>query len=465
MCAEDLGLIMSVNNLQSYIEKTKISRDWYERACRVFPGGVSHNIRFFEPYPFFVERATGKNLYDVDGNTYTDYWMGHWALILGHSPRYNETPLIQQIREGTLFGTTNTVSVLLAEQIQKVVSPADLMRFCSTGSEATMYATRLARAYSRKRIIAKSVGGWHGFNTDLMHSVNYPFETPEGLGLDDIQGEYLKSIPFNDLNGSIKILESIKDDLACIIIEPVLGAGGAIPGEKDFLLGLQEYAKRNNILWIVDEIVTGFRLHYGTFSALNNLQPDLMTLGKIVGGGFPIGVVSGLKEIMSLADPVLKKGKGERCYIGGGTFSSNPVSMKAGLSTMEFLKKNKENVYGSINSLGNEYRQKLQRIFFDSGIRVDVTGIGSLFQVHFLNDRVNQIRNVADASSADQERLLNYHCTLISDYGIFNLPRKMAAVSYAHNKSDLEALLSATEDMINRGIFGINPTDPAKFVT
>jgi glutamate-1-semialdehyde 2,1-aminomutase len=128
---------------------------------------------------------------------------------------------------------------------------------------------------------------------------------------------------------------------------------------------------------------------------------------------------------------------------------------------MEFLKKNKENVYGSINSLGNEYRQKLQRIFSDSGIRVEVTGIGSLFQVHFLNDTVNQIRNVVDASSADQEKLLNYHCSLISDYGIFNLPRKMAAVSYAHNKSDLKAMLSATKDMINRGIFDRNATDPA----
>jgi glutamate-1-semialdehyde 2,1-aminomutase len=459
MCPKDLGLIMSFNNLQSYLKKTIVSRAWYERACRVFPGGVSHNIRFFHPYPFFVEKAKGRHLYDVDGNTYTDYWMGHWALILGHSPKHIVTSLFEQVQEGTLFGTTNNVSVLLAEQIQKVVSPADLMRFCSTGSEATMYATRLARAYSKKRIIVKSVGGWHGFNTNLMHSVNYPFETTEGLGLNDLEGEFLKSIPFNDLEVSINILEAIKDDLACIIIEPVLGAGGAIPGEKDFLYGLQEYAKRNNILWVIDEIVTGFRLHYGTLSALNNLQPDLITLGKIVGGGFPIGVVSGLKEIMSLADPVLNKDKRERCFIGGGTFSSNPVSMKAGLLTMEFLKKNKENIYGSINSLGNEFRQRLKRIFADSGIRVDVTGIGSLFQVHFLNDSINQIRNVVDAAAADQEKLLNYHCRLISDYGIFNLPRKMAAVSYAHNKSDLEALLSATEDLINRGIFDRNPPD------
>jgi glutamate-1-semialdehyde 2,1-aminomutase len=444
---------MSLNNLQSYVNKTPLSERWYERACRVFPGGVSHNIRVFHPYPFFVERAKGKYLYDVDSNAYTDYWMGHWALILGHSPPEIVTPLLHQIEEGILFGTTNSASVLLAELIQKYAPAAELMRFCSTGSEATMYATRLARAYSKKRIIVKAVGGWHGFNTNLMHSVNYPFEATEGLGLNEQEGEFLKSIPFNDLGGSISILETIKNDVACIIIEPVLGAGGAVAGEKDYLVGLQEYAKRNNMLLIIDEIVTGFRLHYGTFSALYNLQPDLMTLGKIVGGGFPIGVVCGRQEVMSLANPVLKKDKTDRCFIGGGTFSSNPVSMKAGLLTMEFLKDNKENVYESINSLGNEARQKLKCIFADSGVDVDVTGIGSLFQVHFLNKKVTQIRNAVDAATADQLKLLNYHYRLISEYGIFILPRKMGAISFAHKKADLELLVSATQDILNRGIF------------
>jgi glutamate-1-semialdehyde 2,1-aminomutase len=447
---------MSINNESSYLRNTQNSQRWYSRACRVFPGGVSHNIRFFEPYPFFVEKAHTKYLYDVDSNAYTDYWMGHWALILGHSPKHIQNRLIRQMQEGTLFGTANNASVILAEQIQKAASPVDLMRFCSTGSEATMYATRLARAFTKKRIIVKSVGGWHGFNTNLMHAVNYPFETTEGIGIDEGQGEFVKSIPFNDLEGSIHILDGIKEDLSCIIIEPVLGAGGAIPGKKDFLIGLQEYVKKNNIVWIIDEIVTGFRLHYGTFCALNNLQPDLITLGKIVGGGFPIGVVGGSKEIMKLADPVLKKDKRERCFIGGGTFSSNPISMKAGMLTMQFLEKNKEKVYRRINSLGNEYRQKLSRLFTDSKIPVDVTGMGSLFQVHFLKGSMNEITNAVDASTADQERLFNYHRRLISDHGIFNLPRKMAAISYAHNKSDLNKLVSATEDLINRSIFDTN---------
>jgi glutamate-1-semialdehyde 2,1-aminomutase len=444
---------MSINSESSYLRSTQNSQRWYSRACRVFPGGVSHNIRFFEPYPFFVEKAHGKYLYDVDSNAYTDYWMGHWVLILGHSPKHIQNKLIRQIQEGALFGTANNASVILAEQIQKAAPPVDLMRFCSTGSEATMYATRLARAFTKKRIIVKSVGGWHGFNTNLMHAVNYPFESTEGIGINEVQDEFVKSIPFNDLEGSIRILDGIKEDLSCIIIEPVLGAGGAIPGKKDFLIGLQEYAKKNNIVWIIDEIVTGFRLHYGTFCGLNNLQPDLITLGKIVGGGFPIGVVGGSKEIMRLANPVLMKCKRERCFIGGGTFSSNPISMKAGMLTLQFLEKNKEKVYSRINSLGNEYRQKLSRLFDDSRIPVDVTGIGSLFQVHFLKDSMKEIRNAVDASTADQERLFNYHRCLISDYGIFNLPRKMAAVSYAHNKSDLDKLVSVTNDMINRGIF------------
>ena len=166
-----------------YEEHTRNSHLLYKNSLNLFPGGISHNIRYFKPYPFFVKKAVGKYLIDVDGNKYTDYWMGHWALILGHSPKIVSLALSKQIKNGTLYGTVNNTSIELADTIQKLMPKAEKMRFSSTGSEATMYAVRLARAVSRKRIVAKIIGGWHGYNSSLLESVNYPFEIKEGLGI------------------------------------------------------------------------------------------------------------------------------------------------------------------------------------------------------------------------------------------------------------------------------------------
>src|ERR671917_2397267 len=207
--------------LSNYKRKTKKSSRLYSHAVKVFPGGVNHNIRYFEPYPFFVVGAKGRQLLDVDGNKYTDYWMGHWALILGHSPREVVKSVAEQAKNGILYGTVNALSIDLAEIIQKLMPKAERMRFSSTGSEATMYAIRLARAASRKRIVAKIIGGWHGFNSSLLESVNYPFEINEGLGL-DVDNKYVISIPFNDIDASLKLLKQVKEDLACIIVEPIL---------------------------------------------------------------------------------------------------------------------------------------------------------------------------------------------------------------------------------------------------
>src|SRR5919201_5160231 len=243
-----------------YENKTPKSKYLYSRSIKVFAGGVNHNIRFFEPYPFFTNGAIGKYLYDVDGNKYTDYWMGHWALILGHSPKPVVKALFRQAKNGTLYGTANEVSVELAELIKKLMPRAELIRFCSTGAEATMYAVRLARAKTGRRVIAKVIGGWHGFNTTLMQTVNHPFEVPEGPGIIEDDGQFVESIPFNDLDRSLKVLESIKDDLACIIIEPILGTAGCILPEAGYLQGLQQFAHKNGSLFILDEIVTGFRV-------------------------------------------------------------------------------------------------------------------------------------------------------------------------------------------------------------
>lgn len=440
---------MSSNNLKrNYKKSTKHSHLLYKKSLSFFPGGISHNIRFFSPYPFFVKKAAGKYLVDVDGNTYTDYWMGHWALILGHSPKNVSLALSKQVKNGTLYGTVNTISIELAEIIQKLMPKAEKMRFATTGSEATMYAVRLARAVTRKKIVAKIIGGWHGFNSSLLESVNYPFEINEGLGL-DVDNKYIQSIPFNDLDTSLQLLNNIKEDLACIIVEPILGGAGCITPNNDYLQGLQEFSKKNNIIFILDEIVTGFRLSIHGAYKMFKLDPDLFTLGKIAGGGLPIGIVCGKNEILSISNPNDKNNnKNLICSIGGGTFSSNPVTMTAGLKTLEFLQNNKKIVYSKINELGAYTRKELQRIFDENNTDVQITGIGSLFNVHFLNDYVREINNANDVALADKEKLRKYHFALISNYKIFFLPFKMGAISYQHSKVDIDKLLNSTRSII-----------------
>jgi len=438
-----------------YRKKTHNSRKFYNDSVKIFPGGISHNIRFFRPYPFFVNKATNKHLIDVDGNRYLDYWMGHWALILGHSPKVVVKKLDRQIRHGTLYGTANDISVKLGETIKKSIPISELLRFCTTGSEATMYAIRIARAVTKKRIICKTIGGWHGFNTDLMQSVNYPFEIDEGVGMTGREGDFVESIPFNDLDRSIRLLESVKDDLACIIIEPLLGGGGCIPADIDFLKGLEEYCKRNNILFILDEIVTGFRLNFGSVSSLYHLNPDMITLGKIVGGGLPIGVVCGKKEIMKVANPVENRNKEHLCYIGGGTFSSNPLTMTAGYTTLDYIGKNRKTVYNKINKLGDIARNGLKKLFSDYGLKTEVTGIGSLFLTHFLSNKVSEITNANDVALSDNDTLTKYHFSLMAKYGIFFLPHKMGAISIVHDAKDIQSLINATEKIIESDILTI----------
>ena len=435
--------------LRRYQSKTAKSRRLFSRSQKLFPGGISHNIRYFEPYPFFAAGAKGKRLYDADGNSYTDYWMGHWALILGHSPAPVASALARQAKNGTLYGVANDASVELAETIQRIMPAAESMRFCTTGSEATMYAVRLARAKTGRRVIAKAIGGWHGFNTTLMQTVNYPFEAEEGPGLVQDEGQHVESIPFNDLEGSIKVLENIKDDLACIIIEPFLGGAGCIPPVEGYLKGLQEFAKRNGALFILDEIVTGFRLSLKGAAAKYGLVPDLFTLGKICGGGMPIGVVCGDREIMSLADPVSRRDKEARCAIGGGTFSSNPATMVAGKATLDFLVKNKQ-VYAKVDRLGEMARKGLSRIFADAKVQCQVTGTNSLFLTHFTR---GSVKDATDVATSDRGLLAKYHMVLMAEHDIFFLPTKMGAMSYAHDESDVKKLLAATESLVHDGLF------------
>jgi len=431
-----VNLVLSY--LSEYKKKTRKSAALFAKSKKLHVNGVSHNIRFYEPYPFVVKSSQGKSLKDVDDNKYTDYWMGHWSLILGHGQKNVKDSLKKQIEKSWMYGTVNEQTIKLSELISKAVPIAEKIRYVTSGTEATMYAVRLARSITGKKIIAKIDGGWHGYTSDLLKSVNWPFSESESSGV--VNEEKIVSIPYNDLEKSLSILKKYSKDLAGVIIEPVLGGGGCIPATSDYLKGIQEFVHKNKSLFILDEIVTGFRFRFGCLYPTMKLNPDIVTLGKIVGGGMAIGVICGKKEIMQMADTTGKK-KSERSYVGGGTFSANPASMVAGFTTLSELK-NSKSIYTKINSLGEYTRKELSKSFDG---RVIVSGKGSLFMTHFIDNGVTEIKTAADAARCNNSKLAKYHFQMIAKNGIFFLPGKLGAISNAHTKSDINQMIKASE--------------------
>ena len=424
--------------ISEYKKKTRKSAKLFRQSSKLHVNGVSHNIRFYEPYPFVVKQSSGNSLVDVDDNRYVDYWMGHWSLILGHGPKKVKDALQKQIEKSWMYGTVNEQTIKLSEIISKAVPVAEKIRYVTSGTEATMYAVRLARSVTGRKIIAKIDGGWHGYTSDLLKSVNWPFAESESTGV--INEEKIISIPYNNLEESLRILKKVSKDLAGVIIEPVLGGGGCIPATSDYLKGIQEYVHNNKSLFILDEIVTGFRFRFGCLYPTMKLDPDIVTLGKIVGGGMAIGVMCGKKEIMQYADTTGKK-KSERSYVGGGTFSANPASMTAGYSTLSELK-GSTNIYSKLNELGEFTRKELGKIF---GERVIITGKGSLFMTHFTKNAIHKVTNSTDVARCDSEMLKKYHFKMIAQNGIFFLPGKLGAISSAHSKEDIKKMLVASE--------------------
>jgi glutamate-1-semialdehyde 2,1-aminomutase len=419
-----------------YVSRTSRSRALYDRARKVLPAGVSYSIRFFEPYPFYTARASGSKLYDVDGNEYIDFWLGHTALILGHSPPVVVKAVQEQLVRGTHYGTEHELEIALAEQVVKMIPSVEMMRFTNSGTEANMYAVRLARAYTGRNKIAKFEGGWHGGYDALQKAVKPPYNLPESAGLTQGALQDTLILPFNDLEGVKEKLKGIEDQVAGIIIEPVLGAGGAIPAEKEFLKGLREFCDRHGILLIFDEVITGFRLAPGGGQQYFGVKPDITVLGKILGGGFPVGAFCGLAEIMERVDHM--RYQRPQASFHGGTFTANPITMTAGLTTLKILEDGR--LIKELNKLGDKIRAELTDIFEGIGVDVQVTGTGSLFGVHFTKE---EVKEPGAAFRADRQRLVEYNLKLIAN-GVFFLPTHSGCLCTAHTKADIEKLFFET---------------------
>jgi glutamate-1-semialdehyde 2,1-aminomutase len=421
---------------REYVSRTPRSKALYERAQRVLPAGVTYGIRYFEPYPFYTSRARGSKLCDVDGNEYIDFWLGHTALILGHSPPAVVKAVRKQLKDGTQYGTSHELEIELAEQVAKMVPSAQMTRFTNSGTEANMYAVRLARAYTGRSIVAKFEGGWHGGYDALYTGVKYPFDIPESAGLTAGATQDTILLPFNDLEGVRKRLKN--KEVACVIVEPVLGAGGGIPARKEFVEGLREICDEKDILLVFDEVITGFRMAPGGGEQYYGVTPDLSVLGKILGGGFPIGAFCGSRRVMERVNSLVHKRP--HFSFHGGTFTGNPITMTAGLATLRILEDGR--LIDQLNRLGDKTRNELRTIFEASNVDAQVTGASSIFNVHFTREK---IEDAYAASRADKNLLREYNLKLIAN-GVFFLPTHNGALSTVHSEGDMEKLYSETEN-------------------
>jgi glutamate-1-semialdehyde 2,1-aminomutase len=425
----------------TYEARTPRSRGIFNKAQTVTPAGVSYSNRFIQPYPFFVKEARGSKLIDVDGNEFTDYWCTHFAMILGHTHPLVLEAIKKQAEDGWHFGVEHELELSLFEKIAKHVPTAEMIRYTSSGSEANSFAIRVARAFTRRDRIAKFEGCWHGAYDPLHIAVRPPFDRIPSGGITKGSQEDTIVVPYNNLEGFIERTQGEK--LACVILEPVLGAGGMIPAERDFLAGLREYCTATGSLLIYDEVITGFRLGLGGAQAFFDVKPDVTVMGKIIGGGLPIGAVCGLREIMERMDHT--KYSGSDYAYHGGTFAGNALSLSAGIATIDVLEHTP--VYEHVDKLGEKARSRLTEVFSANKFPAQTTGIGSIFSIHMTGQKPIKDARVLATSDHEKSRELFSH---LLDEGIFMLvPERLhAGISYAHSETDIENLTSSVERFV-----------------
>jgi len=351
------------------------------------------------------------------------------------------------LKEGIHWGILFEKQVELAELIQELIPCGGMVRFCCSGTEATMYAVRLARAFTGKKNILKIAGGWHGASSDLSIGIKMPYEREESLGLLPELLQFTKVISFNDLSQSLEIIHQNRDDLAGIILEPVIGEGGFIPATIEYLRMLRSETECLGALLIFDEVISGFRVALGGAQERFGIIPDLTTLGKIMGGGFPVGAIVGKREILEKTSPEKKGKKWEKILIGGGTFSSHPFTVAAGLAVLSHLRDHKEEVYPFLETKGKKVKEGVQRALNSEGLQAIVTGIGSLFQTHFpfqkevTLDSPHSIHRFTDIEKREVEfriRMLTKGIHVMHGGG---------AISMSHSDEDIEKIIEATREV------------------
>ena len=429
---------------QSEITKFKSnsqnSQNFQKQAEKYLPGGSSRGTAFFEPYPTYFNTGLGKYVYDVDDNKYLDYMINATSMILGHSHPKVVKAIQNQTIQGTAFSGPTESQIELAKILCTNIPSVDLIRFTNSGTEATMMAIRAARAFTKKSKLVKVEGGYHGSHEFVSISV-YPKKS-------DLRTSNIKSIleypgqpkslkndvlviPYNNISESEKILSENRKEIACLIIEPVVSQFGYLPGKIEYLKAIREITKKLDIILIFDEIQS-FRLSKSGAQGVMNISPDLTTFGKVIGGGTPIGAFGGSKKIMSQFNPT-----SDSFIQHSGTFNANPISMVAGKTVLENLT---ESDYSRMNRLGEKLRNNLSDLFDELNIGAKITGIGSLFGVHFTNDEITDYSSVINSNV----EINKYFFMSLLNQGILLQSKFYGALNVLSDESDINTLIDKT---------------------
>ncbi len=421
--------------------KTEQSRKLQKRAELLIPGGVNSPVRAFGSVggePLYIVRGQGSHIWDADGNEYVDY-IGSWGpLILGHAAPSVVEAVIAAARKGTSFGASTPAEADLAELVISAFPHMQKVRFVSSGTEATMSAIRLARGYTKRKYIVKFEGCYHGHSDALLVKAGSGVATlgiPGSAGVPEEFTQFTLALPYNDIEALEQAFEKFKQQIACVIVEPVVGNMGCVPPARGYLEALRVITARDKALLIFDEVMTGFRLAYGGAQELYAIQPDLTTMGKIIGGGLPVGAYGGPSEIMDLVAPLGP-------VYQAGTLSGNPLAMAAGFATLSYLREHKD-VYSKLDNLAGEVVAGVAAAAKDAGVAMCHNRVGSMFTWFFTQGPVT---DWTSAAKCDTEAFGRFFRAMLEN-GIYLPPSQFEAafLGAAHTERDVQQTIAAAK--------------------
>lgn len=418
----------------------KDSKELFEDSLKLFPGGVNSPVRKFDPYPVFISSGKGSKLYDTAGKEYLDYCLAFGPMILGHSNPAILDAVKKQVELATLTGTPSSNEIVLASKLKGAVPALEKLRFANTGSEAVFHAIRLARAFTGRSRIVKFWGSYHGAHDySLVTSDSEGNSIPSSPGVPDQVASTVLISEYGDINSLKEIFSKYGNDIAAVIVEPIMANTGLIEPDTEFLKSLREICSGSGSLLIFDEVVTGFRSSYGCYHDSIGIKPDLVTMSKIIGGGLPLAVFGGRRDIMEHVSP---SGK---VYVAG-TFSGNPLSAAAGIATLDELKKKD---YGKITGYADRISRSITDLIEQYSINATVNHSGSMFQI-FFTDKVGSARESVTADREKYRKLFNFALS----QGIYFPPSQFETqfVSFEHSDSDMEKTLQVVEEFFRNGM-------------
>ncbi|HUJ93628.1 MAG TPA: glutamate-1-semialdehyde 2,1-aminomutase [Terriglobales bacterium] len=425
--------------------KTEVSRKLQKRAEKLIPGGVNSPVRAFRSVggdPPFIVRGEGAHLWDADGNEYIDY-IGSWGpLILGHAAPGVVEAVTAAAKKGTSFGASTAAEADLAEIVISAFPSIQKVRFVSSGTEATMSAIRLARAYTKRKYIVKFEGCYHGHADALLVKAGSGVATlgiPGSAGVPEEVAQFTLALPFNNASAVEQAFSKFKHQIACVIVEPVVGNMGCVPASGDYLAALRLITQREKAVLIFDEVMTGFRVAFGGAQEKYGIRPDLTTLGKIIGGGLPVGAYGGPKEVMDLVAPLGP-------VYQAGTLSGNPIAMAAGLATVGYLREHKDEIYPRLEKLSGQLVEGVVAAAKHAKVPLCANRVGSMFTWFFTAGPVTDWNS---ASKSDTAAFGKFFGRML-DNGVYLPPSQFEAafLSAAHTEEDVKKTIGAAQQAL-----------------